>query len=79
MDSGLLCRSRGNYSRLEPARAIAYLKTLGRSLKPRDLVIVCLSGRGDKDSRVCIIAGVAQSMTNRIDSTLRASNVPGKA
>jgi tryptophan synthase beta chain len=45
----LLCQTEGIIPALEPAHAVAYLKTLGRHLKPRDLVIVCLSGRGDKD------------------------------
>jgi tryptophan synthase beta chain len=44
-----LCRTEGIIPALEPSHAIAYLKTLARSLKPRDIVIVCLSGRGDKD------------------------------
>jgi tryptophan synthase beta chain len=45
----LLCRTEGIIPALEPSHAIAYLKTLARSLKPHDIVIVCLSGRGDKD------------------------------
>ena len=44
-----LCRLEGIIPALEPSHAIAYLKTLARSLKPKDIVIVCLSGRGDKD------------------------------
>lgn len=34
---------------LEPAHAIAYLKKMAGRLTRKDLVIVCLSGRGDKD------------------------------
>jgi tryptophan synthase beta chain len=45
----LLCRTEGIFAALERAHASAYLKTLVRALKPRDIVIVCLSGRGDKD------------------------------
>jgi len=45
----LLCRTEGIIPALEPSHAIGYLKTLARSLKPNDIVIVCLSGRGDKD------------------------------
>jgi tryptophan synthase beta chain len=45
----LLCRTEGIIPALEPSHAIAYLKTLAKKLKPNDLVVVCLSGRGDKD------------------------------
>jgi tryptophan synthase beta chain len=34
---------------LESAHAIAYLKVLAPRLKKDSVVIVCLSGRGDKD------------------------------
>jgi tryptophan synthase beta chain len=44
-----LCRTEGIIPALEPAHALGYLKTLARSLKPKDIVVVCLSGRGDKD------------------------------
>jgi tryptophan synthase beta chain len=44
-----LCRTEGIIGALEPSHAIAYLKTLARSLKTKDIVVVCLSGRGDKD------------------------------
>jgi tryptophan synthase beta chain len=45
----LLCRTEGINPALEPAHAIAYLRTLTRRLGPDDIVIVNLSGRGDKD------------------------------
>lgn len=45
----LLCRTEGIIPALEPSHAIGYLKTLAHSLKPKEIVIVCLSGRGDKD------------------------------
>lgn len=45
----LLCRTEGILPALEPAHAIGYLKTLARRLKPKDIVILNLSGRGDKD------------------------------
>jgi tryptophan synthase beta chain len=44
-----LCKTEGIIAALESSHALAYLKTLSRSLKPRDIVILCLSGRGDKD------------------------------
>jgi len=45
----LLCKTEGILPALEPAHAIGYLKVLARTLKPKDIVILCLSGRGDKD------------------------------
>jgi tryptophan synthase beta chain len=45
----LLARTEGILAALESSHAIAYLPKLGQRLgKERD-VIVCLSGRGDKD------------------------------
>jgi len=45
----MLCRSEGIIPALESAHAIAYLKKLAKQVKGRKTVIVCLSGRGDKD------------------------------
>jgi tryptophan synthase beta chain len=45
----LLCRTEGIIPALESAHAIAYLKKLVPRLKKNSIVIVCLSGRGDKD------------------------------
>jgi tryptophan synthase beta chain len=45
----LLSRSEGIIPALESAHAIAYLPKLARRVKGRKSVIVCLSGRGDKD------------------------------
>jgi len=45
----LLCRTEGIIPALEPAHAIGYLKTLAKRLKTGDIVILNLSGRGDKD------------------------------
>ncbi len=45
----LLCRTEGILGALEPAHAIGYLKTLVKRLKTSDIVILNLSGRGDKD------------------------------
>ena len=44
----LLARTEGIIPALESAHAVAYLCTLGRSDAP-PLVVLCLSGRGDKD------------------------------
>ncbi len=48
----LLSETEGIIPALEPAHAIAYLKKLSRKIKKNSLVIVCLSGRGDKDTYV---------------------------
>ncbi len=45
----LLCKTEGILSALEPAHAIGYLATLKKRLKKNDIVIINLSGRGDKD------------------------------
>jgi len=44
-----LCRMEGILPALESAHAIAWLLKHGRKLKKRDLVVVNVSGRGDKD------------------------------
>jgi tryptophan synthase beta chain len=46
----LLSRTEGIIPALEPSHAIAYLKKLGRKIRKDSIVIVCLSGRGDKDT-----------------------------
>ncbi|HEV2281970.1 MAG TPA: tryptophan synthase subunit beta [bacterium] len=45
----LLCRMEGIIPALESSHAIAYLKTLAPQLGPDRIILVCLSGRGDKD------------------------------
>jgi tryptophan synthase beta chain len=46
----LLSESEGIIPALEPAHAIFYLKKLAAQIKKLSIVIVCLSGRGDKDT-----------------------------
>jgi tryptophan synthase beta chain len=46
----LLSEIEGIIPALEPAHAIFYLKKLSRQIKKNSIVIVCLSGRGDKDT-----------------------------
>ena len=48
----LLCSTEGIIPALEPAHAIAYVAELASTLSPDTLVLVCLSGRGDKDLQV---------------------------
>ncbi|OGX07852.1 MAG: tryptophan synthase subunit beta [Omnitrophica WOR_2 bacterium GWA2_47_8] len=45
----LLSELEGIIPALESSHAISYLEKLARKVKSRSLVIVCLSGRGDKD------------------------------
>jgi tryptophan synthase beta chain len=45
----LLCRTEGIIPALESSHAIAYLKKLTGKIPEDSRVLVCLSGRGDKD------------------------------
>ena len=45
----LLCRLEGIIPALETAHALAWVQRSARQWSPGDLVLVCLSGRGDKD------------------------------
>ncbi|HEX2313108.1 MAG TPA: tryptophan synthase subunit beta [Thermomonospora sp.] len=46
---GLLCRTEGIIPAIESAHALAGALKVGRELGPDAVVLVCLSGRGDKD------------------------------
>ncbi len=46
----LLSEIEGIIPALEPAHAIVYLKKLAVKIKKNSIIIVCLSGRGDKDT-----------------------------
>jgi tryptophan synthase beta chain len=48
----LLCQTEGIPPALEPAHAIAYVAQLAPTLPPDAIIVVCLSGRGDKDMEV---------------------------
>ena len=45
----LLCETEGIIPALESSHALAYLVREHRDIKPGSLVVLCLSGRGDKD------------------------------
>jgi tryptophan synthase beta chain len=45
----LLSRTEGIIPALEPSHAIYYASQLARQLSPEQIILVCLSGRGDKD------------------------------
>ena len=48
----MLSETEGIIPALEPAHAIYYLKKLAKRVKKNSVVIVCLSGRGDKDLEI---------------------------
>ena len=50
----LLSRTEGIIPALESAHALAYLPKLIPKTKKEEVVVVCLSGRGDKDTEVAI-------------------------
>ncbi len=45
----LLCKTEGITPALEPAHAIFYAAKMAASLKKEQIIIINLSGRGDKD------------------------------
>jgi tryptophan synthase beta chain len=51
----LLSHLEGIIPALEPAHAIYYLKKLAPKIKKKSIIVICLSGRGDKD--VDLVAG----------------------
>lgn len=44
-----LCRLEGIIPAIESAHAVAYAKKMAKTMKKDDIMLVCLSGRGDKD------------------------------
>ena len=54
-----LLRRRESYQRLETAHAVYYAAELAKTLSPEQIVLICLSGRGDKDMEI-----VAQALGN---------------
>lgn len=45
----LLSKTEGIIPALESAHAVAYAKKLAKEVHPGDIIVICLSGRGDKD------------------------------
>ena len=58
----LLAGMEGILPALEPAHAMAYLPTVAKQVGKRGLIVLCLSGRGDKD-----VASVADVLKMRHD------------
>ncbi len=52
----LLCRTEGIVPALEPAHAIYYAAKMAASLKKEQIIVINLSGRGDKDMEIVIEA-----------------------
>ncbi|MCZ6867636.1 MAG: tryptophan synthase subunit beta [Chloroflexi bacterium] len=52
----LLCRTEGIIPALEPSHAIYFLTTLAPTLSSQEIVLMCLSGRGDKDMHIVLEA-----------------------
>ncbi|MBI2861973.1 MAG: tryptophan synthase subunit beta [Chloroflexi bacterium] len=48
----LLCKTEGIIPALEPAHAVAYAARLAREMEPNQLLVINLSGRGDKDLQI---------------------------
>jgi tryptophan synthase beta subunit len=48
----LLCETEGIIPALETAHAVYYTAELAKTLSPEQIVLVCLSGRGDKDMEI---------------------------
>jgi tryptophan synthase beta chain len=59
----LLARTEGILAALESSHAIAYLSVLGKQIGPDKDVVVCLSGRGDKDMETItnVLSGARES------------------
>ncbi|HWK21799.1 MAG TPA: tryptophan synthase subunit beta [Ureibacillus sp.] len=45
----LLCRTEGILPALESAHAVYYASKLAKTMDPDEILVICLSGRGDKD------------------------------
>jgi tryptophan synthase beta chain len=56
-----LCLSEGIIPALESSHAVAYVQKLAPQLRPEDIILICLSGRGDKDLQTVANALGAES------------------
>ena len=53
----LLCRTEGIIPALEPSHAVFHAARLASQLSPDKTILVCLSGRGDKDIDIVARSG----------------------
>jgi tryptophan synthase beta subunit len=63
----LLCETEGIIPALEPAHAIFHAATMAKQLSNEQIILVCLSGRGDKDMEI-----VAEALGDGVRSDERA-------
>ena len=56
----LLCRTEGIIPALESSHALAGAMRMAKEMKPGDIVIVNLSGRGDKDMETIAKLGIIE-------------------
>ncbi|AKJ28282.1 tryptophan synthase subunit beta [Caldimonas brevitalea] len=54
-----LCRTEGIIPALESSHAVAYAMKLAKTMRPDQSILVCLSGRGDKD--IATVAGLLEA------------------
>lgn len=52
----MLCKLEGIIPALEPSHAIYYATKLAPSLSSKEIILICLSGRGDKDMHIVLDA-----------------------
>jgi len=48
----LLCETEGIIPALEPAHAIFHAAVIAKQVSNKEIILVCLSGRGDKDMEI---------------------------
>ena len=56
----LLCKTEGIIPALEPSHAIYYASKLAPKLSSEEIILVCLSGRGDKDIHIVLETMVSE-------------------
>ena len=59
-----LARTEGIICAIESAHAVAHAMKIAKEFDPEDSIIICLSGRGDKDVAAIAIDGVEPSLEN---------------
>ena len=60
-----LCREEGIIPAIESAHALAYAFKKAKEMKPEEIMIVCLSGRGDKDVHTVINYAEEKGLLNQ--------------
>jgi tryptophan synthase beta chain len=73
----LLARTEGILPALEPAHAVAYLPRLAASLPPEAVVVLGLSGRGDKDVEV-VARALGEDAVSAVEAAPQVSGSTGR-